>query len=159
MTDPTVSVVIVAWKAREDALRCLGSLREHAGVPYEAIVVDDGSEDGTPEAVRAAFPEATVLARRPNAGLVAGRNAALPHVRGTYVLMLDADTEVRPARSRCSWGRSSATTASGSSRRASSTPTARCSSRAGASRRSSSRSCAAARTRACTTTRRCTAGT
>ena len=96
MTAPTVSVVLVAWKAREDALRCLASLREHAGVPYEAIVVDDGSEDGTPEAVRAAFPEATVLARWPNAGLVAGRNAALPHVRGAYVLMLDADTEVRP---------------------------------------------------------------
>jgi GT2 family glycosyltransferase len=96
VTDPTVSVVIVAWKAREEVLRCLTSLREHAGVPYEAIVVGDGSEDGTPEAVRAAFPEATVLARRPNAGLVAGRNAALPHVRGAYVLMLDADTEVRP---------------------------------------------------------------
>lgn len=96
MTTPEVSVVIVAWRAREDALRCLASLRKHAGVSYEAIVVDDGSGDGTAEAVRAAFPEAVVVAKSRNEGLVAGRNTALDHVRGPKILMLDADTEVRP---------------------------------------------------------------
>lgn len=97
MTDrPDVSVVIVAWRSREDVLSCLRSLAEHAGVSYEAVVVDDGSGDGTPEAVRTAFPDATVEARPLNEGLVAGRNAALPLTRGRLVLMLDADTEVRP---------------------------------------------------------------
>ena len=91
-----VSVVVVAWRAREDVLRCLQTLRDHAGLPYEAIVVDDGSQDGTPEAVRQAFPDAVVVAKEVNEGLVAGRNAALRHVRGEKVLMLDADTEVRP---------------------------------------------------------------
>ena len=65
-------------------------------LPYEAIVVDDGSDDGTPEAVRDSFPDARLVVQPVNQGLVAGRNAALPFVRGRLVLMLDADTEVRP---------------------------------------------------------------
>ena len=93
---PEVSVVVVAWRAREDVLRCLRSLARDAGVAYEAIVVDDGSGDGTAEAVRAEFPEATVLAKPDNEGLVRGRNSALPLIRGRHVLMLDADTEIRP---------------------------------------------------------------
>jgi GT2 family glycosyltransferase len=93
---PEVSVVVVAWRSRERVLRCFRSLAEHAGLPYEAIIVDDGSGDGTPEAVRDAFPEAHVIAKARNEGLAAGRNSALPLVQGRLVLMLDADTEVRP---------------------------------------------------------------
>lgn len=97
MTDgqPELSVVIVAFRSRELVLSCLRALDEHAGVAYEAIVVDDCSQDGTAEAVRERFAEATVLSKQRNEGLVAGRNSALEHVHGRYVLMLDADTEVR----------------------------------------------------------------
>ena len=94
--EPEVSVVVVAWRAREHVLRCMRSLEAAAGLPYEAIVVDDGSNDGTPEALREQFPDTRVLAKPRNEGLVAGRNSALALVRGRKVLMLDADTEVRP---------------------------------------------------------------
>lgn len=94
--NPEVSVVIVTFRAREHVLRCLGSLVAHADMPYEAIVVDDGSADGTAQAVRERFPDVTVVERPVNEGLVAGRNAALPLVRGRLVLMLDSDTEIRP---------------------------------------------------------------
>jgi GT2 family glycosyltransferase len=93
---PDVSIVIVTWNACEDALRCLESLASQVTLPYEAIVVDDGSEDGTPAAVREQFPDARVVAKPVNQGLVAGRNDALPLIRGRLVLMLDADTIVRP---------------------------------------------------------------
>jgi N-acetylglucosaminyl-diphospho-decaprenol L-rhamnosyltransferase len=93
---PAVSVVVVGHQSRDLVLRCLGALAEHAGMPYEAIVVDDASGDGTPEAVRKAFPETNVLAKRRNEGLAAGRNTALPLIRGRLVLMLDSDTRVRP---------------------------------------------------------------
>ena len=93
---PDVSVVVVAWRSREDVLRCLESLERHAGVPYEAIVVDDGSGDGTAEAVRTRHPDVRLLAKERNEGLVSGRNSALALVRGKNVLMLDADTEVEP---------------------------------------------------------------
>ena len=94
-SSPDVSVVIVAWRARDDVLRCLRSLSRQAGISHEAIVVDDGSADGTPEAVAEQFPDVRVLAKPVNEGLVAGRNDALPLVKGRLVLMLDADTEVR----------------------------------------------------------------
>jgi GT2 family glycosyltransferase len=90
-----VSVVVVAWRSREDVLACLRSLREHVELSYEAIVIDDGSGDGTPEAVSERFPDARVLAKPANEGLAAGRNDALDLVTGRRVLMLDADTQVR----------------------------------------------------------------
>jgi N-acetylglucosaminyl-diphospho-decaprenol L-rhamnosyltransferase len=93
---PVVSIVIVTFRARDHVLRCLASLREHTGLAYEAIVVDDASGDGTVEAVRERFPEARVVAQPVNRGLPAGRNAALPLTRGDYVLMLDSDTELKP---------------------------------------------------------------
>jgi GT2 family glycosyltransferase len=92
--EPIVSIVIVAWQAREDVLRCLRSIDEHVTVPRQVVVVDDASGDGTPEAVEAAHPGAEVIARSVNGGLVAGRNDALGVVRGRHVLMLDSDTVV-----------------------------------------------------------------
>jgi GT2 family glycosyltransferase len=94
--EPEVSIVVVAYRARDYVLRCLSSLDQHVSIAYEAIVVDDGSEDGTPEAVSEGFPAARMVAKQRNEGLVAGRNSALPLIRGRLVLMLDADTEVRP---------------------------------------------------------------
>lgn len=91
-----VSIVIVAWRSREDVLACLRSLTDHVRISYEAIVVDDGSGDGTPEAVSERFPNARVLAKPVNEGLAAGRNDALRLVSGRKVLMLDADTQVCP---------------------------------------------------------------
>lgn len=93
---PEVSLVIVSYRARDHVLRCLESIREHVRIPHEAIVVDDGSGDGTPEAVAESHSWARVVALPENRGLPAGRNAALPLVRGRAVFMLDSDTQVQP---------------------------------------------------------------
>ena len=54
------------------------SLKEHATVDHEVVVIDDGSHDGTAAAVEVRFPAAEVVALPANGGLPAGRNAALP---------------------------------------------------------------------------------
>ncbi|HEX6586276.1 MAG TPA: glycosyltransferase [Solirubrobacterales bacterium] len=91
-----VSVVVVAHRARELVLQCLESLQQHARIAHEVIVVDDGSGDGTAEAVHSRFPDAQLVVKESSEGLAAGRNSALPLVNGRLVLMLDSDTGVRP---------------------------------------------------------------
>ena len=89
------SVVIGAWNARDDMLRCLASLAREVRLPHEVIVVDDGPRTGHPRrsvAVSGRTRDGEARERR----VGRGRNDALPMVRGRLVLMLDADTEVRP---------------------------------------------------------------
>jgi GT2 family glycosyltransferase len=92
-----VSIIVVTFRDRDNVLRLLSSIERHADLPREVIVVDDASGDGTVEAIRKRFPEVRVIERVRNEGLIAGRNEALPHARGRFVLMLDSDTELRPA--------------------------------------------------------------
>lgn len=92
---PRVSICVVAYRDRENLLRCLASVREHGEISHETIVVDDASGDGSVPEVRRRFPEVTVIQRAANGGLVAGRNDAIGALSGEYVLMLDSDTELR----------------------------------------------------------------
>jgi GT2 family glycosyltransferase len=94
--EPEVSICIVTFRDRDNVLRCLETIAEHADLPHEVVVVDDASDDGTAGAVSTRFPDVRLIARTHNGGLVAGRNDALPHLRGQFVLMLDSDTEMRP---------------------------------------------------------------
>ena len=88
-----LSVVIVTYNVRDLVVACLRSLGEE---PAEIFVVDNASEDGTVEAVRAAWPEATVIANPDNRGFAAANNQALRRACGRHLCLLNPDTVVRP---------------------------------------------------------------
>jgi len=62
VTARRVAVVVPTWNGRRWIDRCLGSLRATA-YPLSAIfVVDNGSRDGTAEAVASRFPQVALIA-------------------------------------------------------------------------------------------------
>jgi dolichol-phosphate mannosyltransferase len=70
------------------------------GAPYEVLIVDDGSTDGTAAAAAAfaaAHPAAKVLALAPNRGLGAALRAGFAAAGGEWIATLDADLTFRPA--------------------------------------------------------------
>ena len=78
---------------------CLASLAESTYEPLEVIVVDNGSSDGSPEAVEAEFPAAVVIRMGLNAGFSGGVNAGVAAAidRGAdAVLLLNNDMVVEP---------------------------------------------------------------
>ena len=92
---PRVSVVIVNWNTRDLLEQTLKTLYEHTRtVIFEAIVVDNGSHDGSVDMVRRSFPEVTVVARPTNGGFAVGNNEGLARSRGEYILLLNSDTIV-----------------------------------------------------------------
>jgi len=57
-------------------------------------VVDNGSEDGSPETVEQEFPWAVLVRNEKNEGYARGNNIGMKQARGEYILLLNSDTEV-----------------------------------------------------------------
>lgn len=95
-----IAVVMLTMNQKEKTLRCLGSFREVKEPPYRILVWDNGSADGTEEAVREAHPEVLFCRSPLNLGVAGGRNAAaeqaIRDVDPTYLLFIDNDTVVTP---------------------------------------------------------------
>jgi GT2 family glycosyltransferase len=92
---PRVSVIIASWNTRDLLAACLESLRSplSAGLA-EVIVVDNGSEDGSPAMVRERFPSAMLICPGRNLGFGGANNLGLRAARGRYIVLLNSDTEV-----------------------------------------------------------------
>jgi N-acetylglucosaminyl-diphospho-decaprenol L-rhamnosyltransferase len=92
-----LSIAIVSWNTRDLLRQCLGSLPAATGrLAYEAIVVDNGSTDGSPEMVRQEFPEVRLVENGENLGFVHATNQAIARSRGRYILLLNSDAVALP---------------------------------------------------------------
>ena len=93
MTEPILSIIVVNWNTREITRACLASVREHLGtIPYEVLVVDNASSDGSAEMVRHDFPWVRLLANDENVGFGRANNQAMRVARGEYFFLLNSDT-------------------------------------------------------------------
>lgn len=89
----SLSIIIVSFNTRELLVRCLSSIRQHPpAVPFEIMVVDNGSRDGSPEMVEAWFPEAQLIRNEENLGFGVANNRALRVAQGDHILFLNSDT-------------------------------------------------------------------
>jgi GT2 family glycosyltransferase len=95
---PVVAVVL-AWNGREDTLACLDALARSEFRGLETVLVDNGSTDGTSDAVATAHPGVEILRSETNEGYAGGNNLGLARAlaRGArHVLVLNNDVEVAP---------------------------------------------------------------
>jgi GT2 family glycosyltransferase len=91
---PRVTAVVVSYNTREELRRCLASLRAHAGLPGQVVVVDNASTDGSADMVTAEFPEARLLRNRENLGFSRANNQGLREATAAYALLLNSDAEL-----------------------------------------------------------------
>jgi hypothetical protein len=94
-------MVVLTWNQRDLTLDCLASLAEmtYPADRLDLIVVDNGSADGTAEAIRDQFPQVVVLENEENLGFAAGNNVGIRHAMehgADYVMLLNNDTVVDP---------------------------------------------------------------
>jgi GT2 family glycosyltransferase len=92
--DPRVAVVVITWNRRDEVLQALARLRALAEQPH-VVLVDNGSTDGTADAVRDHFPEVELVASPVNLGAV-GRNVGIARLDTPYVAFCDDDTWWEP---------------------------------------------------------------
>jgi glycosyltransferase involved in cell wall biosynthesis/peptidoglycan/xylan/chitin deacetylase (PgdA/CDA1 family) len=91
------SIVFPTYQRRELALAAVRALEGQELRDFEAIVVVDGSTDGTAQALRELRPTFpfTVL-EQPNAGAASARNRGAAAAKGEILLFLDDDMEAHP---------------------------------------------------------------
>lgn len=93
---PTVSIVVPVFNKWEYTAKCLETLvRSTTGHPYEVIVVDNASSDGTRQGL-AGWPSVRVVRNAVNRGFAKACNQGARMALGKYLLFLNNDTEPHP---------------------------------------------------------------
>ena len=96
MTVPDVSICMVSLDCLNVVGDCLESLRaSFPAVNYEIIMVDNASSDGTPEFIRAHYPEVRLARNSSNVGFSKATNRAVQMSSGRHILWLNTDTVLR----------------------------------------------------------------
>lgn len=95
---PLISVVIPVYNLEHEISACIESVQAQTLADWEAVCVDDGSADGSLEALRAfGGQDARIrVLHQENAGVSAARNAGLSAAEGAYVFFLDGDDVLHP---------------------------------------------------------------
>jgi len=95
---PLLSVIIVAYKSRDEIAACLASIPHHIdGGVVETIVVDNAAGDGTGAIVRRDFAHVTYIDPGTNLGFGRANNLGYARAHGAFVLFLNPDTVSSPA--------------------------------------------------------------
>lgn len=94
---PRLSIVVPTYQTRELTLRCVDSLRACPLPAPDIIVVDDGSTDGTVEALHRSHPAVKVLGLTQGRGFTVAANVGMREADGELLFLLNSDTEVEPA--------------------------------------------------------------
>jgi GT2 family glycosyltransferase len=91
-----MTIIIVSWNAKKYLEECLDSIVNRP-LPHdtEVIVVDNASSDGSPDAVRDAFPAVRLIRNDDNYGFAKANNVGIAASTGEYVFFINSDVVVK----------------------------------------------------------------
>lgn len=92
-----VTVVIPNYNGMKYICNCLDSLKsqEEMAFPFDVIVVDNGSADGSLELIRDSYPWSVLIPLKQNTGFCHAVNVGIQQSETPYVILLNNDTEVK----------------------------------------------------------------
>ena len=93
--DLSISVIIPTFNRAELLKRALESVQCQTLLPYEVLVIDDGSTDHTKELVNSQFPKVRFF-HQEQKGVSAARNRGIQLAKGNWIAFLDSDDEWLP---------------------------------------------------------------
>lgn len=95
---PLISIVIPVYNAEKTLERCVGSVLRQSFCDFEAILIDDGSEDrsGAICDKYASGDQRIRVVHQSNRGVSCARNAGIAMACGTYITFLDSDDWIDP---------------------------------------------------------------
>ncbi len=92
-----ISIIIVNFNTCDLLKNCLDTIEKYSGgLRCETIVIDNDSRDGSQTMIRGEFPEVRLICNNDNAGFARANNQGIAEASGTYVFLLNPDTELFP---------------------------------------------------------------
>jgi len=90
-----LSIIIVSYNTQKMTLSCIESVYQQTNyIPFEIIVVDNDSTDGSSISIPETFPDLLFISLKENLGFAGANNLAARKARGQYLLLLNPDTLV-----------------------------------------------------------------
>lgn len=96
MQEKKVTVVIPNYNGIKYIRGCMDSLRDQEGEPFNILIIDNASKDGSLEILQHEYQEAQVIALSENTGFCHAVNLGIKESRTPYVILLNNDTVVKP---------------------------------------------------------------
>ena len=95
MNEPRVSIILPTFNRGDVIRRAIDSVLAQSFTDWELVIIDDGSSDGTADAVSGIDPRIVVV-RQQNSGVYVARNTGLSNARGRLITFLDSDDDWTP---------------------------------------------------------------
>jgi GT2 family glycosyltransferase len=94
-----IFVIVLNWNGKKDTLECLASLAKITAPPFQTVLVDNGSTDGSVQVIRRAYPRIPIIETGSNLGFAGGNNLGIEWAltkRAEWIFLLNNDTTVAP---------------------------------------------------------------
>ena len=94
--NPKFSIIVPVYNVEKYLKNCVDSITTQSFENFEAIIIDDGSTDGSGELLDKIEDSRFIIIHKKNGGVSSARNAGLDIAKGAYIIFLDPDDKLLP---------------------------------------------------------------